>query len=396
MVNKFCAQTLVETSTPNEDKMPLLFSNTGIAVVLFAVSFAQGANFIWAQTANTSKGTTTAFSTGNRQLYSQLIEQLLSNADPMVPPNADNVSQPVEIHITFSLNFVQQLEMNDQILAIFAGFQIQWYDRSLSWDMDLCPVDTIFLKADRIWRPELVLYNSIGPRDQVMKLELQVKIKYDGLVTWNPGALYQYRCLLDMRLFPFDTQRCALRLGPLIQAEKHVNCTQYHARSVRQPHPEWDVLGIDVKRVEETRDGKSWYIEYTVVLKRKWMFYVMNVIFPILLVSALNNVVLILPVECGEKMSVSVTTFLTLAVFMTLIKDSLPSNSDTVCYLAVYLGTQMILSVVVVILSAVIVKYHHTNCHTCVVSSSQGQKCKTDKKDITAHEVPNASESLIL
>ena len=133
-----------------------------------------------------------------------------------------------------------------------------------------------------------------------------------------------------------------------------------------------------------------------VASKRKWMFYVINVIFPILLVSTLNNVVLVLPVECGEKMSVSVTIFLTLAVFMTLIKDSLPNNSDTVCYLAVYLATQMTPSVVVIIMCAVIVKSHHSNSRVCVVSRGQGQDHKTEKNDITAHEVPNASESLIL
>ena len=93
------------------------------------------------------------------------------------------------------------------------------------------------------------------------------------------------------------------------------------------------------------------------------MFYVINVIFPILLVSTLNNVVLVLPVECGEKMSVSVTTFLTLAVFMTLIKDSLPSNSDTVCYLTIYLATQLTLGGLAVVLTAVVVACHHKGVH---------------------------------
>nr|KAG5704513.1 hypothetical protein BaRGS_003824 [Batillaria attramentaria] len=90
-----------------------------------------------------------------------------------------------------------------------------------------------------------------------------------------------------------------------------------------------------------------------------WLFYALNVLLPVLLVSGLNSVVFALPVQCGEKMSVSLTTFLTLAVFMTLIQDSLPSNSDTVCYLAVYLASQMVLSVVAVVVSAVRVACHH-------------------------------------
>ena len=126
------------------------------------------------------------------------------------------------------------------------------------------------------------------------------------------------------------------------------------------------------------------------------MFYVMNVILPILLVSALNSLVLVLPVECGEKMSVSVTAFLTLAVFMTLIQDSLSSNSDTVPYLAIYLASQMILSIMVVVLSAVIVKYHHSRRHDCVVPCCLAQDDLMEKNGITFHELRDVSKWLIL
>ena len=380
----------------NRNKMRLCFFNTRCAAILLALCFAQRLADIRAHAANTSTSATTAFSTGNRKLYSQLIEQLLSNANPVIPPNADNVSEPVDVHVTFSLNLIQQLDMNDQILAIFAGFQIRWQDRSLSWDTDLFPVDAVFLQADQIWRPELVLHNSIDPPDQMTKLELKLKVEHNGLVTWNPGALYQYKCLLDMSLFPFDTQRCGLRVGPLTETERHINCTRYNARSVLKPHPEWEVLHIDAERIEDTRDGRSWYIVYTVVLKRKWMFYVLNVILPILLVSTLNSLVLVLPVECGEKMSVSVTAFLTLAVFMTLIQDSLSSNSDTVPYLAIYLATQMILSIMVVILSAVIVRCHHSRRHDCVVPCCLAQDDPMEKNGIAFRELRDVSKWLIL
>ena len=108
---------------------------THITVILFARRFGELVHETRAQTRNTSNRDTTEVwprATGNRQLYPQLIEQLLSTANPMVPPNADNVWHPVDIHITFSSNFVHQLEMNNQILAIYAGSLIQWYDRSLS------------------------------------------------------------------------------------------------------------------------------------------------------------------------------------------------------------------------------------------------------------------------
>ena len=373
--------------------MLLWFLNIPFAVMLFGTTFAEQVNERYALRPNTSNSATTVLSTGNRKLYSQLIEQLLRNASPMVPPNADNVSEPVNISVTFRLQNILQLDMNDQVLAIFGWFQIRWYDKSLSWDTDLYSVDTVFLQADKIWRPDVVLYNSIEPLDQLTKLEMQIKVDSDGLVTWNIGTLFQYRCFLDMRLFPFDTQRCELYFGLWTQVEKHVNCTRYNAISIRFPNPEWEVLGVHATRIDRARVDTEWYITYTVVLKRKWMFYLLNVLLPVLLVTALNSVVLVLPVDCGEKMSVSVTAFLTLAVFTTLIQDNLPNNSDTVCYLAVYLATQMILSVVVVILSAVILKCHHSNRH--VSSVAYHDQTKEGENDMIPDGTQNASESLV-
>ena len=66
----------------------------------------------------------------------------------------------------------------------------------------------------------------------------------------------------------------------------------------------------------------------------------------------LISVVFLLPVDSGDKMSVSVTNFLTLAVFMTLVQDRLPHSSDTVCYLEIYLASQIVLSGLAVVLSA--------------------------------------------
>lgn len=91
------------------------------------------------------------------------------------------------------------------------------------------------------------------------------------------------------------------------------------------------------------------------------MFYALNVVMPVVLASTLNSVMLALPVGCGERLSVSVTTFLTLAVFMTLVQDNLPNNSDTVCYLGIYLASQMILGAMAIVVSAAVVTRHYSH-----------------------------------
>jgi len=50
---------------------------------------------------------------------------------------------------------------------------------------------------------------------------------------------------------------------------------------------------------------------------------------PIVLTSLLVVLVFIVPVESGEKVSYVLTVFLSLAVLLTIVADSLPSTSIT-------------------------------------------------------------------
>ena len=334
----------------------------------------------------------------SREAYAELIKQLLATASARIPPNANNLSEPARVNLSMNIDHIENLDTQTQLFTAFVRLNMLWYDRALSWNRDEFPVDAVYLQPDTLWRPEIVAYNALATKDQFMKVGLQVKVRHDGLVFWTVSETLPWSCPVDIRLFPFDQQRCFLAIGSWFQSAQDVDVYAHaHPGMPSFIHPEWDVVEMTQRQVREL--NAAWNIVYTVVLKRKWMFYLLNVLLPVLLVTALNSVVLVLPVDCGEKMSVSVTAFLTLAVFTTLIQDNLPNNSDTVCYLAVYLATQMILSVVVVILSAVIVKCHHSNRHAssavgiAPVSSWAGcDQMKEDKPDDTADDVLSANE----
>ena len=60
---------------------------------------------------------------------------------------------------------------------------------------------------------------------------------------------------------------------------------------------------------------------------------------PIILSSFLVTLVFIVPVECGEKLSYTLTILLTIAVFLTVIGDMLPAISLTTSILGKRLKT---------------------------------------------------------
>ncbi|KAL8619616.1 hypothetical protein ACOMHN_019671 [Nucella lapillus] len=277
-----------------------------------------------------------------------------------MPPNADDPSTTVNLSILMVLESLAYLDMKSQTLNIMAWFQIDWHDPTFSWDTHRYPVDMVVVSEKEVWRPVLAIANTLLPRDQIMKIELPVSLFSDGSVRWFPGDSFLMTCHMNLNFYPFDTQTCKVRLSQWSHHVRHFNCTQAAIRSPVKGNGEWDITDLGFYYdVTHEADYSYWILTYTITLQRKWGYYAINLIFPIILVSALNNVVFLLHVDSGDKMAVSVTTFLTLIVFLTMINDSLAKNSDTVCYLSLYLAVQMTLGALAVVQSAIVVACHH-------------------------------------
>jgi len=94
---------------------------------------------------------------------------------------------------------------------------------------------------------------------------------------------------------------------------------------------------------EHTSSGVDVYSQliFNVILMRRAEFYVINIVLPILLMSFLNVMVFYLPADAGEKMSYSLTVLLALAVFLTLIADSMPNTSTHTAMLCEFFKVTM-------------------------------------------------------
>lgn len=96
---------------------------------------------------------------------------------------------------------------------------------------------------------------------------------------------------------------------------------------------EWDLLSTSLVRrvIIYPCCPEEWpIITLTVVMRRKILYYAVNVISPCLMLSALTLLVFYLPPESGEKIALGVTVLLAFSVFMLAISEKLPETSESI------------------------------------------------------------------
>ena len=84
----------------------------------------------------------------------------------------------------------------------------------------------------------------------------------------------------------------------------------------------WDVIDVpgDIRVDEDKNTGyNNSRAYYTVHLRRKTLFYTVNLIIPSVLISCLSMVSFYLPTTAGEKITMTVSILLALVVFLQVV-----------------------------------------------------------------------------
>ncbi|XP_054711428.1 acetylcholine receptor subunit alpha-like 1 [Uloborus diversus] len=201
-----------------------------------------------------------------------------------------------------------------------------------------------------------------------------------GRVVWNPPAIYKSSCHIDVQYFPFDRQTCLMKFGSWTYDGYHVDLKHQHEIENSSLVPqgvdlsefylsvEWDVMDAPATRnekyysccVEPYPD-----ITFNMTLRRKPLFYTVNLIIPCVGISGLSVVVFYLPSESGEKVSLSISILLSLTFFFLVLAEITPSTSLAMPLLGKYLLFTMILVTLSVVFAVAVLNVHFRSpsCH---------------------------------
>uniref|UniRef100_A0A0M3KAL8 Acetylcholine receptor subunit alpha-type deg-3 (inferred by orthology to a C. elegans protein) n=2 Tax=Anisakis simplex TaxID=6269 RepID=A0A0M3KAL8_ANISI len=259
-----------------------------------------------------------------------------------------NHSKSLKIHLSMSL---------------YQIIDVNWTDEMLTWDpQDYGMINMTILPHYAIWIPDTYLYNSVVMSHDETERFMNVKVSsrhWENTTGANISFLYPaintLTCRLNVRYFPYDQQKCTLIISSWTNSIAALNYTAEGNVNMESfiRSEEWDVISFRIHRHERVFAccAEPWVmIEATLTIRRKALYYVINLIIPTSIITIVSITGFFTPATTSddrtEKINLGITTLLAMSILMLMVSDQMPTTSDFVPLIAwFYLSVIIIISI---------------------------------------------------
>uniref|UniRef100_A0A3Q3VI08 Uncharacterized protein n=1 Tax=Mola mola TaxID=94237 RepID=A0A3Q3VI08_MOLML len=291
--------------------------------------------------------------------------------NPLIRPAA-NRTERVTVKLQVSLAQLISVNEREQIMTTNVWLTQHWVDYRLSWDPATYEgIDKLRIPSRHVWLPDIVLYNNADGTYEVTVFT-NVIVLSNGSINWLPPAIYKSACKIEVKHFPFDQQNCTLKFRSWTYDHTEIDLilkTEAASMDDFTPSGEWDILALPGRRTVNPLDPTYVDLTYDFIIKRKPLFYTINLIIPCVLITSLAILVFYLPSDCGEKMTLCISVLLALTVFLLLISKIVPPTSLDVPLMGKYLIFTMVLVTFSIITSVCVLNVHHRSPSTHTMPS---------------------------
>ncbi|VDP14830.1 unnamed protein product [Soboliphyme baturini] len=302
----------------------------------------------------------------------RLFDDLLNNYNKLRRP-VRNPHDVLTILLKLRLSQIIDVHEKDQIMTTSVWLRQEWTDDQLMWDPNqYSGVSVLYVPAEMIWLPDIVLYNNADSNFNIT-ITTKATLHHNGLVIWEPPAIYKSMCSINVEWFPFDEQTCHLKFGSWSYTSKeldlqHLDGNVEYVMEKDERDNTWSNISVLWNGIAK-RHGKAYPaccpatqtfidITYYINLRRKPLFYTVNLVFPCVGISFLTILVFYLPSHSGEKISLCISILVSLTVFFLLLAELIPATSTALPLIGKYLLFTMVMVTLSIIVTVVVLNLH--------------------------------------
>lgn len=300
----------------------------------------------------------------------RLYEDLFTEYNRLILPVANNKTK-VTVTLGLKLGQILDLNLKQQILSTNVWVEQSWHDHRLIWMPELYGgIDMIHVPAENIWIPDIVLFNNADGNYE-LTLVAKAVLYANGTVVWKPPTMFRSTCEIDVEYFPFDIQTCFLRFGSWTYAGDEVEIKHIGNKkkvdigidlSQFYKNVEWDIIDVPAYYNEVYYDCCTEPfpdVTFKIVIRRKMLFYLVNLILPVALMTFMTVSVFYLPSDSNEKVTLSISILTSLIVFFLLMLEIIPPTSLAVPLFGKYLLFTLVLVSLSACVSVYVLNIHH-------------------------------------
>ncbi|XP_076836328.1 5-hydroxytryptamine receptor 3A [Brachyhypopomus gauderio] len=262
---------------------------------------------------------------------------------------------------------ILNVDEKNQVLTTYVWYRQQWTDEFLVWNPeDFDDVKQISMPTANVWVPDIVIneFVDVGKSPDIP----YVYLRSDGMVQNYKPIQVVTACSLNIYNFPFDVQKCSLTFQSWLHTINDINITLMRSpeevktdKTVFMNQGEWELLHILSKYKSFSVDNDDYYAEmkFHVVIRRRPLFYTVNLLLPSIFLMVMDIVGFYLPPDSGERVSFKITLLLGYSVFLIIVSDTLPATAIGTPLIGVYFVVCMALLVISLTETVLIVRLVH-------------------------------------
>ncbi|XP_064092186.1 neuronal acetylcholine receptor subunit alpha-7-like isoform X4 [Macrobrachium nipponense] len=248
-----------------------------------------------------------------------------------------NESDVIIVKLGLTLQQIINVDEKNQILTTNVWLNFEWLDYNLRWNKsDYGGVSDLRIPPKFLWTPDVLMYNS-ADEGFSSTYPTNVVVTSSGMCTYIPPGIFLSTCRIDITWYPFDDQKCNMKFGSWTYDSSKIDLQLQNEEggdiSGYITNGEWDLISVPAKRNTLSYSCcPEIYVDVTfqIHIRRRTLYYFSNLIMPCVLISSMALLGFTLPPDSGEK--------LTLATYFNCIMFMVASS---------------------VVLTVVVLNYHH-------------------------------------